>query len=589
MDCDLVVLGAGSAGLVAAVKAADLTGKKVIVLEKAKKTGGASIFAHAIMVQDSKWQKDAGAEVNDPQDISGQFFDWLVSKGDMEKYFIVATNGERMFGSYRFGTVLMPQRTPKYRKLDDPSIGPGWAGTVVVDKMVECCGKMGIPVLTETRATKFITDGAGKVVGVLADTNEGQLQVNCKACFIAAGGFGADMEKLKKRWPEVYNGKEIYSLCPPSLTGDGIDMAQEIGAAIDESKHDTGDGFVNGGLTHHPYSYCIYRIMGECRDLVNINLNAERFTGELADQPKAVAYAVGDHDMIETTGEDLIANPPEDADVPILEKFREHIDYEVKLDETGHKGNHAKRADTLYELALKMDVDPEVFVATIEAYNKECEENKKKNAGNEQSTEAQGGPGGRGGMMGMMGGMRSLPTKPIVKPPFYAFFGHRHTQCTKGRNGIAVNKKFQVLDTDGEVMPGLWAGGDACTIYGAATRRMPAGMGGGMPGGAPGGGMPGGAPAGADAGAMGGPPGASGAAPGGDAISAMGGFPGAPDAAAGGGAPGGAGMGATETSDADATGKDLLATTPRPNGGLGSAILSGYQAGIGIADYFKGV
>lgn len=569
MDCDLVVLGAGGAGLVAAVKATDLTGKKVIVLEKAKKTGGASIFAHAIMVQDSKWQKDAGVEVNDPQDISGQFFDWLVSKGDMEKYFIVATKGERMFGSYRFGTVLMPQRIPKYRKLDDPSIGPGWAGTVIVDKMVECCKKMGIPIFTETRARKFITDDTGKVVGVLADTPEGQLLVNCKACFIAAGGFGADMEKLKKHWPEVYNGKEIFSLCPPSLTGDGIDMAQEIGAAIDESKQDTGGGFVNNGLTHHPYSYCVYRIMGECRDLVNINLNAERFTGELADQPKAVAYAVGDHDMIETTGEQLIANPPEDADVPILKKFREYIDYEVKLDETGRKGNHTKRADTLYELALKMDVDPKVFVATIEAYNKECEENKKRNAGNDQNAESQGGPGG--GMGGMMGGMRSLPTKPIVKPPFYAFFGHRHTQCTKGRNGIAVNPKFRVLDTDGEVMPGLWAGGDACTIYGSAASRMPGAPGGGsMPGGAPGG-----TAAGAGAGAMGGAPGAP---------TAVG-----SDGAAPSGAPGGAGMGAPGAADSGSAGTNLLSTTPRPNGGLGSAILSGYQAGIDIADYFKTV
>ena len=45
MDCDLVVLGAGGSGLVAAVKAADLSGKKIIVLEKAKKPGGSPIFA----------------------------------------------------------------------------------------------------------------------------------------------------------------------------------------------------------------------------------------------------------------------------------------------------------------------------------------------------------------------------------------------------------------------------------------------------------------------------------------------------------------------------------------------------------------
>ena len=580
MDCDLVVVGAGGSGLVAAVKAADLTGKKVIVLEKAKKTGGASIFAHAIMVQDSKWQKDAGVTVSDPQDISGQFFDWLVSKGDMEKYFIVATKGERMFGSYRFGTVLMTHRTEKYIKLTDPSIGPGWAGTVVVDKMVECCEKMGIPILTETGARKFITDDKGKVTGVLADTKDGQLLVNCKACFIGAGGFGSDMDKLKKRWPKVYNNKEIFSLCPPGLTGDGIDMAQEVGAAIDESEHDTGDGFVNTGLTHHPYSYSIYRIMGECRDLININLNGERFTGELADQPKAVAYAVGDHDMVETAGEKLIANPPEDADLPILKKFREDIAYEVALDEAGGKGNHTKKADTLEELAIKMDVDPGAFVATIEQYNKECEANKSKNAGKDQNAGMQGGQSG-----GMMGGMGGLSTKPIVKPPFYAFFGHRHTQCTKGRNGIAVNPKFQVLSSKGEVMPGLWAGGDACTIYGGSARRFP---------GAPG------AAAGAAGAGMAGAPGAAGggSAPGGAAMGApeaatvgvVGATPGAAGAGAtGAGGAGAASGGAPGAASAGSAGTNLLSTTGRPNGGLGSAILSGYQAAISISDYFKNI
>jgi len=63
MDCDIVVLGAAGCGLVAAVKAADLSGKKVIVLEKAKKPGGAAVFAHGMGeagdIKDSKRQKEA--------------------------------------------------------------------------------------------------------------------------------------------------------------------------------------------------------------------------------------------------------------------------------------------------------------------------------------------------------------------------------------------------------------------------------------------------------------------------------------------------------------------------------------------------
>jgi len=66
MDCDLAVLGAGGSGLIAAVKAAEISGKKVIVLEKAKNPGGATRFAHGIGITDSKWNKAAGEAVKDP-------------------------------------------------------------------------------------------------------------------------------------------------------------------------------------------------------------------------------------------------------------------------------------------------------------------------------------------------------------------------------------------------------------------------------------------------------------------------------------------------------------------------------------------
>ena len=190
----------------------------------------------------------------------------------------------------------MPERLEKYKDLPDPSIGPGKLGSYVVDKMLECCQKAGIPVLTETRARKFITDDKGKVTGVMADTKDGQLLVNCKACIIAAGGFGANMEKLKKYWPEVFNNTKIHSLCPPSMTGDCIDMAEEIGAAIDQTKRslDFPGGFFGDGTMHHPYSFNVASIMGNAM-LVSVNLEGRRWRNEgggsssdkasIADQP----------------------------------------------------------------------------------------------------------------------------------------------------------------------------------------------------------------------------------------------------------------------------------------------------------------
>jgi len=471
MNCDLVVLGAGGCGLVAAVKAADVSGKKVIVLEKAKIPGGATTFAHGMQIKNSKWQAAAGLTAQNNSapagapaqagavaqgrtaggpargggpgpgstpDVSGAFFDWLVEKGGAEKYFKVSKPGDK---TPMMGSISMPNRMEKYKKHPDPSIGPGWMGTYFVEKMLECCEKTGIPVLTETRAKKFITDADGRVTGVLADTKDGELQVNCKACYIGAGGFGADYEKLQKLWPEDYNGKSMHHFSPPASTGDCIKMAEEIGAGIDMTV-----AWVSiGGPAHHPYSYSLYRLMWQ-PEVMYVNLNGERWIDEtkglsavsssiLAMQPKAEMYAIADNDLTEMLGKRLIANPPEESDIPILSKFREDIAYEVSLDEKGTKGNRTKKADTLKELALKMDVDPKTFLASIERYNKLCDN------GQDQDF-----------------GKKSEYLKAVRKPPFYAFWGQRFTQCTHG--GIVVNENTEVLDKSGKAMPGLFAGGD---------------------------------------------------------------------------------------------------------------------------------
>jgi len=562
MDCDLVVLGAAGAGMVAAVKAADVSGKKVIVLEKAKKPGGATVFATDMgesgPIIDSQWHKKAGYTINDPPDITGQFFDWLVSKGGAEEFFRIYKPSEQKKVGGNTVAIYMPERQEKYKNKLDHSIGPGKMGSYVVDKMLECCEKKGIPVLAETRARKFITDHKGRVTGVLADTRDGQLLVNCKACFIGAGGFGANYEKLQKYWPEHFNNKEIFCLCPPTITGDCIDMAEEIGAAIDQTKRDTEwpGGFLATGFARHPYSSDIGGMNG-----VSINLNGERWNNErggqghgsasLGSQPKGVAYEVVDENILEMQDariNERLTNKDEIA--AALKKWREDIAYEVAIDEEGAHGNHIKKADTLAELALKMDVDPKTFVTTIERYNKFCDNGKDPDFGKDASS-----------------------LIPIRKPPFYAIFGHRWSQCTKGRNGIAVNTKFEALNTKGEVMPGLYAGGDGCTIYGGyLTRRI-----------------------GGKALALGAAAVAAGASKGlgitgvpdadlgadavtGSAASSGGGTPGGQQGGMPGGAPG-----------TSAVSTNLLSGEGTPCGGLGSAFISGYYAGINAAIYLKNI
>jgi len=489
MECDLVVLGAGGAGLVAAVKASEDGIKKVIVLEKAKNPGGSSWFAGGPGVGSMGRMGGAPGGANpggqggpsggqgvNPGGTDGQggrqdgtpgAAAEMASAGGMggAPGGMGGTGGFNSWFTSKVGAenFVKTARMERFKELPDPSIGPGRGGTFLVEKMVEFCEKQGVQILYETPARKFITDNEGKVAGVLADTKEGQLLVNCKSCVIASGGFGSNYEKLKKYWPEQYNNKEIFFLCPPGMMGDGIDMAEEIGAYIDQTKwsQDAAGGFMLNYPIHHPYSWALMQMMDDGR-VVSVNLNGKRWMNEggpnvsVADQPGAAAYAVADDEIVEEVGSELaggiigdgmiatMAKDPNSNEAKALKKWREDLEYEAAIDEQRiSHGNHAKKANTLVELALKMDIDPKVFVETIERYNKFCETGKDLDFNKDAKY-----------------------LKPIRKPPFYAIYGHRFSQCTKGLNGIAVNPDYEVLNPRGETMPGLFAAGDTCTIYG---------------------------------------------------------------------------------------------------------------------------
>ena len=595
MDCDLVVLGAGGSGLVAGVKAFDLTGKKVIILEKSRKPGGATYFAGGMgetgPIKDSTWQKNAGHEVSEPQDISGHFFDWLVSKGGAETFFKVAKPEENVSQS-----IYWDQRTEKYRDLPDPSIGPGKMGSWVVDKLVECCQKQGITLLTETRARKFVTDDRGRLTGVIADTKDGQLLVSCKACVIAAGGYGRNMALLKKYYPKQFNDKKIHNLCPPACTGDCILAAEEIGARIDPTIRSLSfpGGFFGDALMRHPWTNTLPNLLGNGKSVI-MNLDGKRWKseagmggGDLSAQRDGVGFSVFDSEILESAasqsggmGGGPGGGDANSAEAKAAKRWREDFENEIAIDEAGASGNHAKRADSLVELALKIKIDPRVFVDTIERYNSFCETGKDLDFGKPANM-----------------------LKKINKPPYYAIFGNRWSQCTKGRNGVSVNSKFQALNAMGEAMPGLYAVGDGCTIFGGLilnkNNQGPMFTGGSgvrssgtstsgakVEGTAAAGSSnaavaasaaPGGGASGMDA------PGGQGAAPSGQGMpGALGGQGGAPGGS--GGAAGGMPMmmgGGTQNVDFS---KDEGSCC----GGLGAAFLSGYYAGMYVADYLKGL
>ena len=530
MDCDLLVIGMGGIGAICAGKAIDLLpGRKIIVIEKAKKPGGASILAHGLQIYDSEWQKNAGAEISEPKAISGQFWDWFVTKGGAEKYFMVKETVNWGMTNQKWG-IDMPYRIDKYKDLDDPSIGPGYWGSFIVDKMMECCQKANAPVLFETPAKKFIKDASGRITGAIAETRDGELQINFKACFIGAGGFGSNYKKCQELWPKIYNNIPMHNLCPPSLTGDLIDAAREAGAGIDLKNA----GANVQGPIHHPYSYQVLAMTRTGGMGLQVNPEGERAASQGGGGPgqetaNPLVYIIADQDMIDKAGPAAYESISEPYEREFTKKhWKDELELEIASTEKGRYGHHTAKADTLVELALKLNMDPNVFIATVEKFNKEAASGASQGAGmggmqggqgggqgapqgmpggqggqggpqgiqGGQSGQSgmpqmggqggqgapqggQGAPGGQGGGMGGMGG-----GTPIKKGPFYAIFQQRFRQCTHG--GIIVNAKHEVLDAKGNVMPGMYAGGDCTTEYTESTGSQTGGQqqgGGGMRGG----------------------------------------------------------------------------------------------------------
>jgi fumarate reductase flavoprotein subunit len=212
-ECDLVVLGGGGSGLIAAVRAAQLTGKKVIVLEKAAFTGGGALGASTVRTFGSKWQKknnlpDTTAEYArtmmdtlywklDPKLVSncllgtGQFFDWLCEQGD---------NIEDQFkpGKYVFASIPSEPIGPQMSRQIGSKQG---FGLFVTSMMVQKAKTSGVEILTKHPVVDVEVQD-GRIIAAIAKSDKGYVRVACKACVISTGSWINNEEILKKYAPE---------------------------------------------------------------------------------------------------------------------------------------------------------------------------------------------------------------------------------------------------------------------------------------------------------------------------------------------------------------------------------------------------
>ncbi|MFL8952488.1 flavocytochrome c [Helcococcus kunzii] len=231
-EADIVVVGAGGAGLTSAIKATE-AGKKVVIVEKAGNTGGNTNRATGGMnAAETHYQKEAkiedtveqfiadtmkgGHDKNNPELVktlagnSSKAIDWLDSID--AKLSDVGLAG---------GATNKRQHRPVDDKGKILSVG-----TYLVEKLTKKAEDLGIKIIYSAKVDEILMDG-DKVSGVTAETEDGKLTVKAKSVIVASGGFGGNDALVSKYRPEL---KGYVSTNAPEIQGDAIAFLEKVGA-----------------------------------------------------------------------------------------------------------------------------------------------------------------------------------------------------------------------------------------------------------------------------------------------------------------------------------------------------------------------
>jgi len=457
-QADVVVLGSGVAGLIAAVEASG-SGASVIVLEKDSRAGGHSLSSEhdgRWMAVDTSVQKRFGippSQRGTPDD----FFRLLTAGQEASVNLALAravadNSAEGIEWALELGHDFVaidptaefpPPRPPPqpwvHRSKDG---GPGWVK--VLQRTAE---ERGVRILLNHRSRQLITNGKREVVGVRADSYGTQLHFRARrGVILATGGFARNKD-MQSRFSERASIGDPYTISPQA-TGDGIKMAQEIGADLETMEWASigiaapiPPGYVAGGR----FGPIIRAGGGIIRGAVHgdghgvgapsifVNLHGRRFVKERVydrsyitqmcfQQEEHAAFAIFDDEGRKMGGG------------TIADGFSENLEKELSLGIVVQGG-------TAQDLAEKLGINPENLAKTIAEYNKCLADGKQESDGIGVASNA----------------------KPIRTPPFYGLETNYLLTNTFGGPKIDVNSR--VIDVWGEPIRRLYAVGTVAGGY----------------------------------------------------------------------------------------------------------------------------
>ena len=421
MDADVVVVGAGAAGLSAALKTAQ-NGHSVILLEKMGVIGGASAMAGSgTMATGSKWQKEDGYE-----DSAEKLVEDMMANGHQKNDRATGELFANTIGEAFDWLVGEDGAAVPYQRSGKPSrsySGEG-RGAGVCKNLAERLEAVGGTLLTNTPATELVVEN-GTVVGVKAEGEGKAYTIRAKAVILASGGYGANDALV----PDEYK-KFVYA-GHAGATGDAIKMVEGLDADLinmDLVNTQPNSMILPSGLGQ----YCNPGVAGAYKaGAYMVNQNGERFFNESAnawDLMQAMKQNEAQYLIMDQTAFDNFNAGMTNSKIYTME------DVEKWLSDDYDGQPVMKQGATLAELCEKLNLPADAVEASAKAFN-DCAA--------AQTADVFG---------------RTPAAAQSEEGPFYALQMHIRYYASLG--GLHINDSMQVLNTKQEAIPGLYAAGE---------------------------------------------------------------------------------------------------------------------------------
>ncbi len=425
---DVIVIGAGGAGLTAAITAKEAGVKNILVLEKMAFPGGNTVragggFNAAIKADSEKAGVKDSPELHASQTLAAG--DYRNNPEIVKKLTRLAPESVQWLKDH--GVKFQDKIYQIYGGLHPRARNPlGPRGSAYIQALSAVCEKYGIPVMLETNVVNIIREKPfkGRIVGVKIETEDGVKFIRARCGVIAcAGGFAANAKLCGLHDPRL---EKLGTTNHPGATGEVLNNLIDLGAQTTTLDYIQ---CIPGGL---PDGKKYPNLFTHVNRFVFTNLKGQRFIHEdarrdvlrdaMLAQPEMVAWTIVDAEG-----------------------------FELQKNSKGPENEAARQAGTLFignsihELAKKIGVRPEDLKKTIDTYNKAVETKKDP-----------------------MGRAPNMLVHKIAKAPFYAGLVTMKRHHTMG--GVVINADAEVIDRDGNVIKGLWAAGEITGVVHGTNR-----------------------------------------------------------------------------------------------------------------------